>query len=128
MINKLTPQQLEKIRSAERYFKNTNDADSLYYVVVIIGPSLLGSFIGSNSDTVWSRIENPGNFRYSEMEKLSEVLNISIVRFEENIQRLIEYNLEALKNKRPIGRKRYQNAQVDSKSKDPKSITKTPKK
>lgn len=109
MTPELTSIQLEKIRLARKYLNSSNDADSLYHVVVLLGPSFIGSLIGSNSETIWSRIEDPKKFKYGEMEILSTVFEVSLERFQNRISKQIEYNLEALENDRPIGRHRYRN-------------------
>lgn len=103
-----TPAQQSKFQAAKRYIKNSKDMDCLYAMVVIIGPALFGAVIKSNSDTVWSRVEKPGQFRYDEIVAYSKIFDLSVMEFLEIIQKQIDYNHEQLKKRRPIGRARYQ--------------------
>ena len=104
-----TQAQLEKIEGGRRYVKSSTNEDKevLYYAVVNIGPSLFGSLINSNSDTVWSRVEDPTSFKYEEMEKYAEVFHITLERFQEIMRNQREFNAEARKAGLPIGREKY---------------------
>lgn len=107
MVKKVKPGKAEKTKTASNYIQKTKDADCLYYVVVMMGPCFFGSIMGTNSNTVWARIENPDNFRYYEMKALAEELNIPIDSFMERVKELIVHNNRELSDGRPIGRKKY---------------------
>ncbi|MGN6417355.1 MAG: hypothetical protein ACTHMC_07680 [Pseudobacter sp.] len=108
MKRKLTASQQAKVNAAKAFLKITTDPDRLYTIVVIIGPALFGSFFQSNSDTVWSRIENPGFFRYDEMIIIAEVLEITLQELLALVSMQIEHNVQQRKKGLPVGRKKYQ--------------------
>jgi hypothetical protein len=95
--------------------------DFLYLMVKLIGPSKVGKLINSNSDTIWSRVEKPGQFRYEEMLLFTTALGISIEEFAQILDNQAEHNKTELKHRRPIGRKRYQLERGVIKSKTKKS-------
>jgi hypothetical protein len=82
--------------------------DFLYLMVKMIGPSKVGKLINSNSDTIWSRVEKPGQFRYEEMLSFTKALGVSIGEFGQILDNQAEHNKTELKHHRPIGRERFQ--------------------
>lgn len=82
--------------------------DFLYLMVKMIGPSKVGKLINSNSDTIWSRVEKPGQFRYEEMLSFTTALGVSIAEFGQILDNQSEHNKTEIKHRRPIGRERYQ--------------------
>ena len=114
---KATPAQQAKIKAARLYFMKSTEPDKLYHVVVIIGPGSIGTLIGGNSDTVWSKIENPNNFRMRDIDAYSSLLGISFQEVTNEIKKLLEFNKEERRRNRPIGRLRYQTPERENKTK-----------
>ena len=109
MKKKLTGGQQAKIFAAKVFIKIYKVDDTLYNVVVIVGPALFGSFFHSNTDTVWSRVEDPQQFRLLEMMALTNVFEITMERLIEILVLQVQHNEFELLNNRPIGREKYQN-------------------
>jgi hypothetical protein len=105
----LTGGQQAKISAAKFFMKNHKANDTLYNVVVILGPALFGSFFHSNTDTVWSRVEDSQQFRLLEMKALINVFEITMDRLIEILVLQGKHNEFELLNNRPIGREKYQN-------------------
>jgi hypothetical protein len=105
----LTGGQQAKISAAKFFLKNHKANDTLYNVVIILGPALFGSFFNSNTDTVWSRVEDPPQFRLLEMMALTNVFEITMERLIEILILQVQHNEFELLNNRPIGREKYQN-------------------
>jgi hypothetical protein len=108
MRNNFTPAQKAKIMAARAFVKNYQGQDLLYNIVVIIGPSLFGSFFYSNSDTVWSRVEKPGRFQLTEMMILTNILDITMEQLINILDHQMRHNDFEVLNHRPIGRVKYQ--------------------
>lgn len=81
--------------------------DFLYLMVKMIGPTIVGEFIDSNSDTIWSRVENPGMFRHSEIKVYKKALDITYEEFSQILDNQEEHNKTERKHGRPVGRDRY---------------------
>ena len=92
MIRQLTSEQKEKILAVKRYLEIVEDSDCLHSIVIILGICFFGSIIGRRAETVWRRIQNPGEFRYKEMKLLSSTLGVTIIQIVAVIERQIEGN------------------------------------
>lgn len=107
MLANWTPIQEAKINAGKRYLETTTDTDSLYVLVVMIGPTVFGKMIFSNSDTIWSRVEKPDQFRLSEILQCSAVFGTPVSRFIEILLRQKEHNKMAISKGEPVGRNKY---------------------
>lgn len=107
MIHELSAVQTNKIRAGAKMIEYNTDPDCLYRLVVVVGVCTFGAIISSNSDTVWSRIENPYFFRYEEIKKLSEAFETPVTRFWELIELQAQHNKDEQDNNSPIGRAKY---------------------
>ena len=81
--------------------------DFLYLMVKMIGPTIVGEYIDSNSDTIWSRVENPNMFRHGEIKVYKNALDITYEEFSQILDNQEEHNKTERKHGRPIGRARY---------------------
>lgn len=107
MPKEWSPAQLSKIEIGKRYIKNNQDADSLYVLVVTVSPSVFSNITDSNTDTVWSRVENPGSIKIEDMVLYAATFDITPEEFLKIALRQIEHNKEEIRNRRKIGRDRF---------------------
>ena len=102
---------LSKLGSLKTINNGPRSEDFLYHMVSLIGPSKFGRLIKSNSDTVWSRVEKPGQFRYAEMKVYAKALEVTIEEFGEILDNQEACNTELKKKRQPYGRKKYMKEQ-----------------
>lgn len=107
MTTKFTPQQIARIKEAKEYIQNTTDADSLYILVMIAGPFIIGKLINRNGTTVWNRVANPENFRFHEMRILCEAFDLSLGQLNRILDRQSEQNLSKKRKVHFRSRQRY---------------------
>lgn len=107
MAPELSHHQKEKIDAAKRMIRYDSAPDLLYNLFVVVGPATFGGIFESNSETAWSRIENPLIFRLEELLLLSAAFDIKLEQFLIIVFNQIDYNnIETLKGN-PIGKSKY---------------------
>lgn len=107
MTKKFSAIQQRRIYAGQKFIQANSDSDLLFNVAIIIGPSLFGALFESNTDIVWSRIEDPAQFRIVELFKIAKGLNISIHHLFDVILNQIEFNKVEKQKGRPIGKQKY---------------------
>lgn len=108
MNPELSHHQKEKINAAKRMVEFLDESNLLYNLIVVVGPSTFGAIFESNSDTAWSRIENPLLFRLGELLLLANAFDCSLDQFLAIVFNQIDYNnIETMKGNL-IGRFKYQ--------------------